>query len=64
MLKSEAVMGGLYESREPRREPAWQPEPLQLPLDEPDTVTPEHQAEDQDTAEDRPGTHVVVIDLA
>lgn len=57
-------MGGLYESPEPGREPAWQPEPLQLPLDESAPVTPEHQAEDQDNAEEQPGSHVVVIDLA
>jgi len=57
-------MGGLYESRKPRGEPAWQPEPLQLPLDDLDTVTSEHEDEGHDSAEEKPGTHVVVIDLA
>ena len=55
-------MGGPYESR--RKDlPAWQPEPLQLPVDRQDTVTPDPREEDHDTAEDKTGSHVVVIDL-
>jgi len=56
-------MGGPYE---PRRKdvPAWQPEPLHLPVERQDVVTPESREEDRDTAEDKRGSHVVVIDLA
>ncbi|HUS64320.1 MAG TPA: hypothetical protein VMZ28_07240 [Kofleriaceae bacterium] len=61
-------MGRSHGPREPRRRmPVWQPEPLHIPVDEPPRrhIRQPDDTDDADGDEDdRPGTHVIVIDLA
>jgi hypothetical protein len=70
----ESRMGRSHGPRAPRRHRPWEPEPLHLPVDRPgaprprpstdlDLVDPDD-PDDAGGAEDLPGTHVVVIDLA
>jgi hypothetical protein len=65
-------MGRSHGPREPRRHrPAWQPEPLGIPLEHP--VGPRSRrpsrssveiGESDEVCDDRAGTHVIVIDIA
>jgi hypothetical protein len=65
-------MGRSHGPREPRRRtPVWQPEPLHIPVDRPPPRQIRQPDGDADGADrddrdddDRPGTHVIVIDLA
>ena len=62
-------MGRSHGPREPRRRtPVWQPEPLHIPADPPARRIrpPDDTVESDETGgdEDRPGSHVIVIDLA
>jgi hypothetical protein len=59
------MMRGLHEI--PRRElPEWQPEPLHAPVPERADHNPRGRRSRSDEAgdDDRPGSHVIVIDLA
>lgn len=47
--------------------PVWQPEPLHIPADEPprrQIRQPDDTGDADGDEDDRPGTHVIVIDLA
>lgn len=46
--------------------PVWQPEPLHIPADDPPRrqIRQPDEAGETDGEDDRPGSHVIVIDLA
>ena len=53
-------------ARQPDSTKRWEPEPLELPIREPERRRrrqPERR-DDRDSADDLPGSHVIVIDLA
>lgn len=48
----------------PARPGEWEPEPLVLPIEEPNRSTNDAPHRDESRDEDLPGSHVIVIDLA
>lgn len=50
--------------RQPDEKKHWEPQPLELPLREPQRRRRHERRDDRDSADDLPGSHVIVIDLA